>query len=67
MLCAIAALATGPRLKSLRGHLAGGLDLGLSLEAIREILVRPPYGTRAWMIRWNSPIMPSGWPSEPVR
>lgn len=25
------------------------------------------YGTRTWMIRWNSPIKPSGWPSEPVR
>jgi len=40
MLCTIAALATGPRLKSLRRHLAGGLDLGLSPEAIREILVQ---------------------------
>jgi hypothetical protein len=25
------------------------------------------YGTRTWMIRGNSTIMPSGWPSEPVR
>jgi hypothetical protein len=25
------------------------------------------YGTRAWMIRWDSAIMPSGWPSDPVR
>src|SRR5207344_3136229 len=40
MLCTIAALATGPRLKALRRHLAGGLDLGLSPEAIREILVQ---------------------------
>jgi 4-carboxymuconolactone decarboxylase len=40
MLCSIAALATGPRLKSLRRHLAAGLDLGLTPEAIREILVQ---------------------------
>ena len=29
MLCTLAALATGPRLKALRRHLAGALDLGL--------------------------------------
>jgi 4-carboxymuconolactone decarboxylase len=40
MVCAIAALATGPRLKTLRRHLAAGLDLGLTPEAIREILVQ---------------------------
>jgi 4-carboxymuconolactone decarboxylase len=40
MLCTIAALATGPRLIALRRHLAAGLDLGLSPEAIREILVQ---------------------------
>ena len=40
MLCTIAALATGPRLKALRRHLAAGLDLGLTPEAIREILVQ---------------------------
>jgi 4-carboxymuconolactone decarboxylase len=40
MLCTIAALATGPRLRSLRRHLGAGLDLGLTPEAIREILVQ---------------------------
>jgi 4-carboxymuconolactone decarboxylase len=40
MLCTIAALATGPRLRALRRHLAAGLDLGLTPEAIREILVQ---------------------------
>src|SRR6185295_1466836 len=40
MLCTIAALATGPRLRALRRHLAAGLDLGLSTEAILEILVQ---------------------------
>jgi 4-carboxymuconolactone decarboxylase len=40
MLCTIAALATGPRLKALRRHLASGLDLGLGPDAIREILVQ---------------------------
>jgi 4-carboxymuconolactone decarboxylase len=40
MLCAIAALATVPRLTALRRHLAAGLDLGLAPEAIREILVQ---------------------------
>jgi len=40
MLCTIAALATGPRLRALRRHLAAGVDLGLSAEAIREILVQ---------------------------
>ena len=40
MLCTLAALATGPRLKALRRHLAAALDLGLSPEAIRETLVQ---------------------------
>ncbi len=40
MLCTIAALGTGPRLRSLRRHIAAGLDLGLTPEAIREILVQ---------------------------
>ncbi len=40
MVCAIAALSTGPRLKALRRHLVAGLDLGLTPEAIREILVQ---------------------------
>jgi len=40
MLCTIAALACGPRLRALRGHLAAGLDLGLTPVAIREILVQ---------------------------
>src|SRR5262245_56232475 len=40
MVCTLAALATGPRLKALRRHLAAGLDLGLGPEAIREILVQ---------------------------
>lgn len=40
MLCTIAALSTGPRLRALRRHLGAGLDLGLTPEAIREILVQ---------------------------
>ncbi|MFL5251517.1 MAG: carboxymuconolactone decarboxylase family protein [Rhodopila sp.] len=40
LVCAIAALATGPRLKALRRHIEAGLDHGLSAEAIREILVQ---------------------------
>lgn len=40
MLCTIAALATGPRLRALRRHLTAGLDLGLDAAAIREILVQ---------------------------
>ncbi|HVZ08251.1 carboxymuconolactone decarboxylase family protein [Rhodopila sp.] len=40
LVCAIAALATGPRLKSLRRYLKAGLDHGLTTEAIREILVQ---------------------------
>jgi 4-carboxymuconolactone decarboxylase len=40
MLCTIAALSTIPRLSPLRRHIAAGLDLGLTGEAIREILVQ---------------------------
>jgi alkylhydroperoxidase/carboxymuconolactone decarboxylase family protein YurZ len=40
MICAIAALGTGPRLKTLRRHIGAGLDLGLTPEAIREVLVQ---------------------------
>ena len=40
MLCTIAALSTGPRLRALRRHLAAGLDLGLDAAAIKEILVQ---------------------------
>ena len=40
MLCTIAALGTGPRLRPLRRHIEAGLNLGLSAEAIREILVQ---------------------------
>jgi 4-carboxymuconolactone decarboxylase len=40
LVCAIAALATGPRLKALRRHIDAGLDHGLDAAAIREILVQ---------------------------
>ncbi len=40
LLCTIAALATGPRPRSLRQYINAGLDHGLSGEAIREILVQ---------------------------
>lgn len=40
LVCAIAALATGPRLKALRRHISAGLDHGLAPEAIREVLVQ---------------------------
>jgi 4-carboxymuconolactone decarboxylase len=40
LVCAIAALGAGPRLKALRRHIAAGLEHGLSAEAIREILVQ---------------------------
>jgi 4-carboxymuconolactone decarboxylase len=40
LICSIAALGTGPRLKALRRHLGAGLDHGLTAEAIREILVQ---------------------------
>jgi 4-carboxymuconolactone decarboxylase len=40
LVCAIAALGVGPRLKALRRHIGAGLDHGLTAEAIREILVQ---------------------------
>jgi alkylhydroperoxidase/carboxymuconolactone decarboxylase family protein YurZ len=40
MLCTLAALAVWPRLRQLRRHIGAGLDLGLSPEAIREVLVQ---------------------------
>ena len=50
MLCTIAALATVPRLKALRRHLASALGLGLGTEAIRETpdnpIPRPPPDSR---------------------
>jgi 4-carboxymuconolactone decarboxylase len=40
LICTIAALGVGPRLKTLRRHIGAGLDHGLPPEAIREILVQ---------------------------
>jgi len=40
LLCTIAALATGPRMHSLRQYINAGLDHGLAADAIREILVQ---------------------------
>jgi 4-carboxymuconolactone decarboxylase len=40
MLCTLAALAVWPRLRQLRRHMGAALDLGLSPEAIREVLVQ---------------------------
>lgn len=40
LICSIAALGVGPRLKALRRHLGAGLEHGLTPEAIREILVQ---------------------------
>jgi 4-carboxymuconolactone decarboxylase len=40
MLCTLAALAVWPRLRQLRRHLGAALDLGLSTEAVREVLVQ---------------------------
>jgi 4-carboxymuconolactone decarboxylase len=40
LVCSIAALGVGPRLKALRRHIGAGLDHGLTAEAIREILVQ---------------------------
>jgi 4-carboxymuconolactone decarboxylase len=40
MLCTLAALATGPRLRALRRLLPAALDLALPPEAIREVLVQ---------------------------
>jgi 4-carboxymuconolactone decarboxylase len=40
LVCSIAALGVGPRLKALRRHIGAGLDHGLTAEAVREILVQ---------------------------
>src|ERR1700710_190300 len=40
LICSIAALAVGPRLKALRRHIGAGLAHGLTAEAMREILVQ---------------------------
>jgi 4-carboxymuconolactone decarboxylase len=40
MLCTLAALAVWPRMRQLRRHIAAGLDLGLTPEAVREVLVQ---------------------------
>ena len=40
LVCAIATLAAGPRLRALRRHIGAGLEHGLTAEAIREILVQ---------------------------
>jgi len=40
LVCSIAALGVGPRLKALRRHIGAGLDHDLTAEAIREILVQ---------------------------
>ncbi len=40
LLCTVAALATGPRLKSLRRYLGASLNHGLDAAALREILVQ---------------------------
>jgi 4-carboxymuconolactone decarboxylase len=40
LICSIAALGVGPRLKALRRHFGAGLEHGLTAEAIREILVQ---------------------------
>jgi 4-carboxymuconolactone decarboxylase len=40
LICSIAALGVGPRLKALRRHLVAGVEHGISAEAIREVLVQ---------------------------
>jgi 4-carboxymuconolactone decarboxylase len=40
MLCTLAALAVWPRLRQLRRHIGAALDVGLSTEAVREVLVQ---------------------------
>jgi 4-carboxymuconolactone decarboxylase len=40
MMCTLAALAVWPRLRALRRHIGAALDLGLTAEAIREVLVQ---------------------------
>jgi len=40
MLCTLAALGVWPRLRQLRRHIGAALDVGLSTEAVREVLVQ---------------------------
>ena len=40
MLCTVAALSVFPRLRQLRRHFGAALDLGLSAEALREVVVQ---------------------------
>lgn len=40
LVCTIAALATGPRMKALRRYLRAALEHGLKPEAVREVLVQ---------------------------
>ncbi len=40
MLCTVAALAVFPRLRQLRRHMAAAIGLGLTAEALREIVVQ---------------------------
>jgi alkylhydroperoxidase/carboxymuconolactone decarboxylase family protein YurZ len=40
LICAMAALGVGPRLKALRRHIAAALQHGLAPEAVREVLVQ---------------------------
>ncbi len=40
LICSIAALGVGPRLRALRRHIGAGLEHDLTAEAIREILVQ---------------------------
>src|SRR6185437_9451255 len=40
MLCTLAALGVWPRLRQLRRHIGAALELGLSPEAIREVLLQ---------------------------
>jgi 4-carboxymuconolactone decarboxylase len=40
LICSMAALGVGPRLKALRRHIEAALDQGLTAEAIREVLVQ---------------------------
>jgi len=72
MLCVIAALSTIPRLRPLRRHIVAGLELGLTPEAIREILVQPrcmrasPPPRKPWLFSPKSwPI--AALPSRPIR
>ena len=55
MLCTLAALSVWPRLRQLRRHIAAALELGLSPEAIREVLVQAGLRlTCRRMPRWRS-------------